>query len=563
MTTLLDVLAQIGQAAWDPIWLPVLAWTVLALPLWALLVRSDRLHPHAEYRLLQVLLAALPVGMGAAALFEGWEPASPALSGVGWSVVVMPPVEAAAGATSSPALTWMHAVGLATVAAAGAGLVGLARLALDAAAVARVRAEVGAGESPGDLQSRADRLATILGVRRPVRVREAPGAEVPITLGGLRPLLLVPPHLTDDALRMTLLHELVHVRRYDDLAHLGERLVAALGTAHPLVGWIAAQIAAARERACDAAVLADGQTSAGAYARLLTAFADRPPARRLGALSLSESPSSLTTRLRAMTSSVSDWLSSPVSLAASLLAVGLVVVLGVVACSDSAAPTASSPSSPTGELETSGESGASDEVFVVVEQQPECGGVQALAENIQYPDVAREAGIEGRVFVQFVVDEDGDVTDPTVTRGVHETLDAAALSAVKQLECKPGRQRGEPVKVRMALPVTFRLDNESHGSGDKTGPSGAAPKSDSGGTLFEKAGIQVVRVLMNEDGNLLVDDEPVDFGNLAAAVRQHITQDAARAALLYAKGAPADRVAEAEATLRALDVQKVHVQEVE
>ena len=566
MTTLLDLLDLLGRTTWDPVWVPVLAWTGLALPLWALLARTDRLHPTAEYRLWQTLLAALPVGVGAAALLDGWGTASAALSGAGLSVVVMPTVEPTGGVPSpTPTLAWTHTVGLATVLAGAAGLVGLARLALDAVALVQVRKQAEETPPTGHLQARTDRLATILGVRRPVRVREASGAEVPITLGGLHPLLLVPPHLTDDAdaLRMTLLHELVHVRRYDDLAHLGERLVAALGTAHPLVGRIAAQIAAARERACDAAVLADGQTSAGAYARLLTAFADRPPARRLGALSLSESPSSLTTRLRAMTSSVSDWLSSPVSLAASLLAVGLVVVLGVVACSDSAAPTASSPSSPTGELETSGESGASDEVFVVVEQQPECGGVQALAENIQYPDVAREAGIEGRVFVQFVVDEDGDVTDPTVTRGVHETLDAAALSAVKQLECKPGRQRGEPVKVRMALPVTFRLDNESHGSGDKTGPSGAAPKSDSGGTLFEKAGIQVVRVLMNEDGNLLVDDEPVDFGNLAAAVRQHITQDAARAALLYAKGAPADRVAEAEATLRALDVQKVHVQEVE
>jgi len=465
MTTLLDLLSRIGHAAWDPIWVPVLAWTLLALPLWALLRRTDRLHPHAEYRLLQVLLAALPVGVGAAALFDGWSPASTALSGVGPGLVVMPPVEASAGASSSPALAWMHAVGLATLAAAGGALAGLVRLSLDAAAAARVRAEAGAGESPDTLQSRADRLSTTLGVRRPVRVHVAPEAEVPVTLGGLRPLVLLPPHLAEDpeALQMTLRHELVHVRRYDDLAHLAERLVAALGTAHPLVGRLAAQVAEARERACDAAVLADGQTSAGAYARLLTAFADRPPARRLGALSLSESPSSLTSRLRAMTSSVSDWLSSPVSLAASLLALGLIVVLGVVACSDSVAPTASSenPASPSGETSTAGEPGASDEVYVEVEQRPECGGVQALAKHIQYPELAREAGIEGRVFVQFVVDENGDVTDPTVTKGVHETLDAAALSAVQELECKPGQVRGEPVKVRMTLPVTFALPDSN------------------------------------------------------------------------------------------------------
>ncbi|MFB6247814.1 MAG: TonB family protein [Salinibacter sp.] len=565
MTTLLDLLALLGRTTWEPVWVPVLAWTGLALPLWALLARTDRLHPHAEYRLWQVLLAALPVGMGAAALLDGWGAAPAALPGAGLSAVVMPAVEPTGGVPSpTPARSWTHAVGLATVLAGAAGLVGLVRLALDAAAAFRVRQTVGRHASCEALEARADRWADALGVRRHVRARTAPAAEVPVTLGGVRPLLLLPPRLTDapDALRMTLLHELVHVRRYDDLAHLAERLLTAVCTAHPLVGRIAAQIEEARERACDAAVLADEHTSPPDYARLLTAFADRTAGQRLGALSLSESPSSLTTRLRAMQSTVSDWLSSPFSLAATLLAVGMAVVFGVVACSDSVAPTASSENAaaPSGESTTAG---ASDEVFVDVEQQPECGGVQALAENIQYPDAAREAGIEGRVFVQFIVDETGDVTDPTVTKGVHEALDAAALSAVKQLDCKPGRQRGEPVKVRMDVPVTFRLDNKSDGPSDDADASSATSKTDSGGTLFDKAGIQVVRVLMNEDGSLLVDDQPVDFSNLATTVRQHITQDAARAALLYARGAPADRVAEAEAALRALDVQKVHVQEVE
>ncbi|MEF8940973.1 MAG: TonB family protein, partial [Salinivenus sp.] len=238
---------------------------------------------------------------------------------------------------------------------------------------------------------------------------------------------------------------------------------------------------------------------------------------------------------------------------------------GVVACSDSVAPSApsSDASPPTGDSETANQTGASDEVFVEVEKRPECGGVRALADHIQYPDLAHEAGIEGRVFVQFVVDENGDVTDPTVTKGVHEALDAAALSAVKKLECKPGQVRGEPVKVRMALPVTFRLDGGADESNDDAAPSSATPAPDSGGRLFEKAGIQVVRVLMNEEGDLLLDDEPVDESALTDAVRQRITKDAARAALLHADGAPTDRVDAVEARLRALDLQKVYVQKVE
>jgi len=98
-----------------------------------------------------------------------------------------------------------------------------------------------------------------------------------------------------------------------------------------------------------------------------------------------------------------------------------------------------------------------DEIFVVVENQPECGGVQALQEEVEYPDFARKAGIEGRVFVQFVVDENGNVTQPEVTRGVHKLLNEEALRAVQQLDCQPGQQRGNAVKVRMSLPVTFRL----------------------------------------------------------------------------------------------------------
>jgi len=98
-----------------------------------------------------------------------------------------------------------------------------------------------------------------------------------------------------------------------------------------------------------------------------------------------------------------------------------------------------------------------DEIFVVVENDPECGGREALQDIVEYPSFARKAGIEGRVFVQFVVNEQGNVVNPRVTRGVHELLNKEALRAVKQLDCEPGQQRGEAVKVQMSLPVVFQL----------------------------------------------------------------------------------------------------------
>lgn len=100
------------------------------------------------------------------------------------------------------------------------------------------------------------------------------------------------------------------------------------------------------------------------------------------------------------------------------------------------------------------------EIFLVVEQDPELiGGLEGLQRSIRYPEIARKAGIEGRVFVQFVVDEKGNVVSPVVTRGIGGGCDEAALEAVRKAKFKPGKQRGKPVKVQYSLPVTFRLQN--------------------------------------------------------------------------------------------------------
>jgi protein TonB len=99
-----------------------------------------------------------------------------------------------------------------------------------------------------------------------------------------------------------------------------------------------------------------------------------------------------------------------------------------------------------------------EEIFVVVEQQPELiGGMAALQRGIKYPEIARKAGIEGRVYVQFVVDEQGNVLNPTVIRGIGGGCDEEALRAVAKAKFKPGMQRGRPVKVRYSLPVVFKL----------------------------------------------------------------------------------------------------------
>ena len=108
-------------------------------------------------------------------------------------------------------------------------------------------------------------------------------------------------------------------------------------------------------------------------------------------------------------------------------------------------------------------SAAQGEIFQVVEEQPMFpGGMQELMTflqtNIRYPKEAQERGLQGRVVVQFVVNKDGSICDEHVVRSVDPQLDAEALRVVRSMpNWTPGKQRGEAVRVRFTIPVTFRL----------------------------------------------------------------------------------------------------------
>lgn len=101
-----------------------------------------------------------------------------------------------------------------------------------------------------------------------------------------------------------------------------------------------------------------------------------------------------------------------------------------------------------------------EDFFVVVEEMPELiGGLASIQNEIEYPEMARRAGIEGRVYVQFIVNERGEVENPRVIRGIGGGADEEALRAVSNAKFRPGMQRGRPVRVQYSLPVVFRLQN--------------------------------------------------------------------------------------------------------
>ncbi len=103
------------------------------------------------------------------------------------------------------------------------------------------------------------------------------------------------------------------------------------------------------------------------------------------------------------------------------------------------------------------------DVFFVVEEMPEFpGGDSALKEyiaaTVKYPEIAKKNGIQGKVYITFVVDVDGSVIDAKIARGVDPSLDKESLRVVNSLpKWSPGKQKGKSVKVQFTVPINFAL----------------------------------------------------------------------------------------------------------
>lgn len=144
------------------------------------------------------------------------------------------------------------------------------------------------------------------------------------------------------------------------------------------------------------------------------------------------------------------------------------LVAGNISCSQDASQTEDAkeevvaPVSPETK-EAPADSTAKEEVFMVAEQMPEFPGgmkemLKFLQENVKYPENAMKNNVQGRVIVQFVVEKDGTPTEFKVLRSVDSDLDAEALRVMKAMpKWKPGMQKGQVVRVKFTVPVSFKL----------------------------------------------------------------------------------------------------------
>lgn len=144
------------------------------------------------------------------------------------------------------------------------------------------------------------------------------------------------------------------------------------------------------------------------------------------------------------------------------------LVAGNISCSQDVSQTEDAkeevvaPVSPEAK-EAPADSTAKEEVFMVAEQMPEFPGgmkemLKFLQENVKYPENAMKNNVQGRVIVQFVVEKDGTPTEFKVLRSVDPDLDAEALRVMKAMpKWKPGMQKGQVVRVKFTVPVSFKL----------------------------------------------------------------------------------------------------------
>lgn len=95
--------------------------------------------------------------------------------------------------------------------------------------------------------------------------------------------------------------------------------------------------------------------------------------------------------------------------------------------------------------------------FAQDKQSEPIGGAEEMIKNVVYPASAKEAGIQGKVFVKAIIDENGNVTETSILKSVNDDCDKAAMDAIKKTKFTPGIKDNKPVKAEVTIPVMFKL----------------------------------------------------------------------------------------------------------
>lgn len=426
---------------------------------------------NVHYHLRAALVLSLPAGIAAVPFLKRMESLfvdTIAVSPTVW-VIENPFAVTPASAASHSVIDWFPFLAgillflLAVV--AGIKLLGLARHLHD---LSKLRNKYGKTADAVWAQLSESNLRLLKSTRFHPRLVISDRTSIPYTFGSIRPHICLPESLihSPQKMNMAVRHELIHIKRGDSLLNTLLMLTITVFWFIPVLHLLFVQLKMYRELSCDQEVLNESDFSRKAYAELLFELAQYTNRNQNSLLGMSIEPSILKKRIQVMNKKENQHRSFKKS-----FGFLLVTILGItvaMSCSDiqSSKDDPDSPAVPTASEESSSPASESDatpdQVFTEVDEMPELiGGFESLFENLTYPEEAREAGIEGRVVIQFIINEQGQVENPQVVHGIGGGCDEAALQAIKDAQFEPGMQNGIPVKVEYAIPISFRLDNDN------------------------------------------------------------------------------------------------------
>ncbi len=265
--------------------------------------------------------------------------------------------------------------------------------------------------------------------------------------------------LNDDEKKQIMEHELVHIRQWHSIDVLLMEILRTVFWFNPVIHQLKSKITEVHEYLADHD--ATKEIGIEKYSKLLTLQIFKSFDF---ALSNNFHKSQVVKRIRMLKSkrSKSIWLNL------TLLVPSLTILITVLACDvtdlEEIIPQAAAVETETLiEENVFEDESISEEIFTVVEDQPFPKGDMAsfydyVGKSLNYPAQARSLGIEGKVFVQFVVDKTGKLTDVKAVKGIGGGCDKEAVRVIREsASWNPGLQRGQKVNVRMILPITFKL----------------------------------------------------------------------------------------------------------
>ncbi|WP_317345262.1 M56 family metallopeptidase [Phocaeicola plebeius] len=275
-------------------------------------------------------------------------------------------------------------------------------------------------------------------------------------------IFMNPAAVKEDEISEILTHEMAHVKQYHSVDVLLAEMVSICCWMNPFAWLLKREVRLNLEFLADRKVMEAGfATKSYQYHLLGLAYNHKY------GLSNNFNFSHLKQRIIMMNKKKSNAVGH-IKYALFVLPAFALLVAGNISCSQDASQTEDAkeevvaPVSPEAK-EAPADSTAKEEVFMVAEQMPEYPGgmkemLKFLQENVKYPENAMKNNVQGRVIVQFVVEKDGTPTEFKVLRSVDPDLDAEALRVMKAMpKWKPGMQKGQVVRVKFTVPVSFKL----------------------------------------------------------------------------------------------------------